>query len=341
MKRLLRPSVLVPLVIGVALLAALLGFSNAGQVVARMASFQRAYLVPFLLLMVAYEAVRCVQWHFLLGALGIRVPLRTQVFTFATGEVTKSLPVGNFFPDYVLQRSKGTDFGLASSATLMITLIEVVVSLAGIVIIGIDGWGWLRPLIVVGVFSFGLLVWSFYRWHHTPHPAHPHHAPAWARHTLRWKTVQKALDELRQFAQGEARLLHPHVIGTGALFGATYLLLGGAAFFCIVRGLGLADISYWQTLVAYFFSLAFAAIVPLPMDFGSTEISGAGVFVAMGVSRSAATSIMLLGRVLTLGATLVIALITSLVLRGELRAALATRPGDAQAPTAVSRPVGG
>lgn len=322
LKSVLRPNVLIPVVIAVGLLAGLLAFGNPSQILALLAGFRLQYLLYFFLTMVAYEAVRCTQWHFMLLSLGIRVPLRTQIFTYMSGEVTKDLPVGNFFPDYVLQRSQGTDFGLASSATLLITLIEVAVSITGVVIIGIDGWEWLRPVILIGTFAFVLIVWALYRWHHLPHQHRPH--PRFQM-VLKRKWVQKGLDEIRQFLRGEKTLLHPHVLAIGAALGAIYLTLGGVGLYLVILGLGLPHISIWSVLAVYYFSLAFAAIVPLPMDFGSTEVSGTGALVADGMGRSGAVGTMLLARLLSLAATLVIALVTILILHDEFRAALSMR----------------
>lgn len=321
MKRLVRPQTVLALIFGAALLVGLLAFSDVRRVAGLMASFQHVYVVYFLLVMLAYELVRLAQWHFLLLSLGIQVPPRTQIFTYITGEVTKDLPVGNFVPDYVLQRSQGTDFGFASSATLLITLIEVAVSLAGIVIIGIGGWTWLRPLILVGCFVAALVIWTLYRWHHAPQP------PRWM---MRWGWMRMAMAELRQFVRGEATLLRPAVLGMATVLGAVYLLLGGTGLWLVAVGMGIPDVSWPQLIAAYCFSIAFAAIVPLPMDFGSVEVSGTGALVASAVAQSAAVGIMLLDRLLSVGATLAIALVAAVVLRGELRAALAHRPQGEQ-----------
>jgi uncharacterized protein (TIRG00374 family) len=334
-KRLFRAQVILPLILGAAVLLGLLAFGDVRKILALMESFQHVYLLYFLLLMVAYEILRCAEWHFMLLSLGIRVPLRTQVFTFITGEVSKDLPVGNFIPDYVLQRSQGTDFGLASSATLLITLMEVAVSLTGVVIIGIDGWNWLRPLILVGTFVAALVAWALYRWYHVPHQ-HPPRARI--QRLLRWRIVRTAMDELRQFLRGEATLMHPHVLGIGSALAAAYLIIGGSGVYLVLLGLGLSQVSWWQALAVYFFSIAFAAIVPLPMDFGSVELSGTGALVAMGLGPTDAVSVMLINRVLSFGATIAIALIVTAILHRELAAALRARPRAAPPSPQVAPP---
>src|SRR5437660_2085895 len=119
MKKLLRPKVVIPVILSVAVLGALLFFGDIRKVLRLMEGFQRIYLIWFLILMVAYEVVRGWQWHYLLQSMGIRVPLRAQIFAFAAGEVTKSVPIGNYFQNYILQQAEGTDFGLSSAATTL------------------------------------------------------------------------------------------------------------------------------------------------------------------------------------------------------------------------------
>jgi uncharacterized protein (TIRG00374 family) len=310
-----RPRVILTLILALAILLGLLAFGDPKKIVALMEHFQRVYLLYFLLLTLVYEALRCGLWYFLLRALKTEVTPRTAIFTFTVGEVTRDLPVGNFIPDWVLQRTRAANFGLASSATLLTTLLEVSVCLAGIVIIGIDGWSWLRPLIMVGLFAFALLVWAFYRWYHLPHKHKPHRRVEWA---LRQKWVRQGLEQLRQFAQGEQTLLHPHVLGIATAFAASYLVIGGLGIYLIILGLGL-QLAWYQALAVYFFSIAFAAIVPLPMDFGSVELSGTGALVAMGLSGTDAVSVVLINRVLSFGAVLVLAAGVFVIFHREIR----------------------
>ncbi len=330
MKKLFRSRVIIPLVLGVALLAALLAFGNIGDVVAFMAGFQLVYLLYFLLLTGAYEAVRCVQWHYLLKKLDIHVPLRSQVFAFAAGEVTKSLPIGNFFQNYLLHEARGTDFGLSSVATTLIILIEVGVSLIGVVIIGVGSMsGVLRPVIIIGCFIFGLLAWTAYMFHKSAH------APGWMK---RHRMLQSALVEIRHFREGTTALSHPRVVVVATLLGATYLIIGGAALYIVVLGLGITHISLWNALAVYFFSLAVALIFPLPVDIGVLELSIVGAFLAFGASRSAAVGMALVNRALSIGASIAIALVTILLLHDEFRAAMRGRPRQGvQKPASASK----
>lgn len=317
MKKLLTPKVLIPSVLSIAIIVALLGFGDIHKVVRLMMSFPHIYLLWYLLLMVAYEAVRCVQWHYLLGALSVRIPLRTQIFAFLTGEVAKTVPIGNYFQNYLLQRSNGADFGLTSAATTFIVLIETAVSLIGVVILGLGSWtGWLRPVIIVGVLVTSLIVWAFTSLHRAGR------APQWMQ---RHKALRVVLAELRQFLEGSKQILHTRVMVIATLLGAVYLIIAGCALYLVARGLGI-HISLTGALAVYFFSLAFSLIFPLPVDIGVLEVSGVGAFLALGVDKPPAVGAMLINRVLSFGSALAIALIGTLFLRDEFRRAMRERP---------------
>src|SRR5207248_9431701 len=285
-----------------------LTFGTVRKVIALLSTFQLAYVLYMLLLLVAYEAVQCIQWHVLLRALGIRVPLRAQAFAYLVGEPTRVLPIGNFFENFFLLRAEGTDFGLSSAATILSVLIEVGVALLGLVILGLDHWGWLRPLIIIGLAVFGSSTWLVYKHHHAGT------LPSWL--TLH-QSVRTALDEAKQLRTGAAVLVHPRVLARGALLGALYLVLASSVLYLVLRGLGIDSVSWWQVLTVYLFSLAFALIFPLPVDIGVSELGGVGAFLAIGVGKSAAVSAVLLMRVLGLGAAIAIALITMVVMRDE------------------------
>ena len=351
----IQPKFFLPVVIGVALLVALILVAGPQQALRLITHFHPASLIAFFLLMGGYEIVRCAQWRYLLTRLGLRIPLRTQIFAYALGEVSKNIPVGNFVPDYILAREQGADFGRASSSSLLISVLEVAVALAGIVIIGIDGWTWIRPLILIGTFLFVLLAWAFTRWRHHPHLADaiqvadaspddtaslatkapgpaalaPRPAgvalrdprvPRWARRALRWNCVQGALHELQQFARGEETLLHPQVIAVSTLACALYMVFSGLALYVVIRGLGLSGIAWTEALAASFFSLAVSTIIPIPTDLGSSEASGAGALVALGLSAAGAVSGLLLYRFLNLVEQILVALLAILFLPGEFRA---------------------
>jgi uncharacterized membrane protein YbhN (UPF0104 family) len=325
MTKLLRPTIVIPLILSASVLTVLLAVGNVTRVAALLRGFQPSYLLALVVLLVAYAAIQGTQWHVLLRALGIRAPVRAQAFAYLVGVPTRVLPIGNFTENYLLLRATGTDFGLSAAATLLSVLIEVTVALLGLVILGLGPWDWVRPLILIGVAVFLLTVWGTRALHYAGS------LPTWMTHH---QSVRAGLAEVRQFRRGAAALLHPRVLAPGGLLGALYLVLGGSALFVVLRGLGVGTLSWSQVLAVYFFSLAFALIFPSPVDVGVTEVGGLTAFLVLGVDRSAAISALLFLRVATFSVALGIGLVSLVVLHDQTRALLRSRPQ----PPALSTP---
>lgn len=320
LKRLLRPNVLIPVILIVGAVALLFGFGNPARILAKMESFNRIDLLWVFLLTVTYEGIRFVQWWYLLRHEGIQVPLKAQIFSFAGGEATRFMPIGNYFENYLLTAAEGVDFGFSSAVTTMTVLLEVAVSLTGLVLLGLGSWWWVRPVIFVGVAVAAALAWLFYRLHHSLD------APAWVcrhpRATRAWETVA---GELRQFARGVKKLLRWRTLLISYLLSAAYLVTAGGILYVILVGIGWGTTPFGEVLAVYFFSLAFGLIFPLPVDFGVTELSGVGAFLVAGVEKNVAISAMLINRVLTLGFSVLIGILVCLLFRDEFRKALHAR----------------
>jgi glycosyltransferase 2 family protein len=316
MKKIMRPKVVIPIILSASIVAALLAFADVKKVLTLLLGFQGQYLLYFFLLMLAYEVVRAAQWHYLLTTLDIRVPLRTQLFTYLAGEMAKSLPVGNYFSSYLLSETKGAKLSRASAATSVVILVEVIVSLLGLIVLGVGDWGWLRPTILIGSFAAVVIGWAILKVHDDVQP------PRWM---LQREKMRVALRELRTFRDGAAELLRPRVLAVELIFGAIYLVLAGLSLYVVMAGLGIQSASIWQAVAVYFFSLAVGLLIPLPVDIGLIEMGGIGALLALGIDRSAAVGTMFLFRVLTVATALAISLVAMLVLREELRAVLRER----------------
>ena len=317
MTKVLRPAVVGPLLLSATLLVALLTVGNVATIGGLVRHVHVAALLAIVLVLVGYEATRAAQWLVLLQGLHVRAPRRVQVFTYLVGEPTRVLPIGNFVENYLLLRAAGTAFGLSAVATLTSVLIEVGAALLGLVLLGLGPWGWLRPLILLGLAVFMLGVWM------GAHLRRTRRLPTWV---TQQRALRAALAEARQFRHGAAALRQPRVLLSAVLLGGLYVGLGGTVLYLVTRGLGLASLSWVQVLAVYCFSLAFALILPLPVDVGVTETGGAAAFVVLGVEPSAAVGAMLLLRAITFGVALVIGLLTLAVLPDVTRAVLRNRP---------------
>lgn len=328
MRWLLRPAVLIPLILGAGMLVVLFTVADVRKVLAIVEDFDRRYLLVFALLMAIYFAIRAAQWHYLLRRLGIRAPLRSQVFAYSLGELTKSLPIGNYFQNYLLRQSQGTAFSVSSVATTLILVTEVVVSLAGVLVLGLGPWtGWLRPLILAGgaaVIALAALAYALRNVVRLPGAL------------LQRKGIAALIAELRRSRAGMRALLRPNVLLVDVALSAAYLIVAGLGMYCIVRGVGLGQLSLPQALAVYFFSLAIGLLVPIPVDFGLIELSGAGALTALTVGRSAALSVMLLNRVLSVAVTSALGIGVALLLHREV-ARLAEGPSKPEPAPILAR----
>src|SRR5262249_56161750 len=96
-------------------------------------------------------------------------------------------------------------------------------------------------------------------------------------HWLRERSqIRRLLDELEHSRTGIKALARPRVLLVEALLSAAYLTVAGIGLYCIIRGVGLTQIPLNQALAVYFLSLAVGLLVPIPVDFGLIELSGAG-----------------------------------------------------------------
>jgi uncharacterized protein (TIRG00374 family) len=310
----------IPTVVGFALIAALLGVSDAGKVGVAMSRLKPEYALAFVVLMVVYEAIRGLQWHVLLKALGIRAPLAAEAFSFLLGEATKSAPIGNYFQNYLLARAESEDFGRTSATTTLVVLTEVALSLLTVLVIGIDGWTWLRPLIGFGLLAFLCLVLMAAHWYRGIT------LPEWL---TQYEWERTVIAEWDRFRTGVVDLINLRTLLVETVLGAAYLATAGVAFYLAAIGLGITGVVFPQLFAIYAFSLAAGLILPLPIDLGVFEVSGVGALVASGVSKDVALSLMLVNRLLSVGSALLIGGVAMLVLRDELKAVL--RQGNSAA----------
>ncbi|HZS92054.1 MAG TPA: lysylphosphatidylglycerol synthase transmembrane domain-containing protein [Chloroflexota bacterium] len=313
MNKLLRPRLIVPGVLSIAIVAALLAFGNLKAMVALILSFPHLYLLWFFLLMVLYEAIRGLQWHRLLRALDVRAPVRAQAFAFVLSEFARNLPIGSYFQNYLLQASSGADFGRTSAATTVILVTEIAFCLGGVMILGLGSWSpLLRPILGGGLVVVLLVTWVLLHLHRSPR------APRWVR---THKHLRRIAEEVRRFREGAATLDRPKILIEQALLGAIYLLIATAGLHVILRGLDPqgAAIGFTQTLAVYLFTLLSALILPVP------EAGGVGALLAFGISRDVAITAMLLNRVLSVIAAIVIATLVTMMMPDQWRAVLHMR----------------
>ncbi len=324
MRRLLNPRAIVGLVLGAIVLSLLLSLSDLRQVAL---AFQRfpPVLIPVLLgFIAAREAIRVIEWHYLLHALRFSPLWRHSLLALLGGDASQILPAGIYFQNYLLQQAEGTSFATSLAATLGMQLLEGAIALLVVGIVGVPGWSWARPAIVVvlaGYVAFLVLV--------SRRPV-----VEWLqRHSPEQRAAKWIADRLSDFLEGIEGLMVPGVILRAGLLTAAYMAFTVAAFYVVVQAYGLPNIGPLQAAAIYCFVLALIIIIPLPSDLGLSEGGGVGIFLAYGVPLSQGLTIMLISRFASLLFTELLAGVAMLVFRREaLHLTKHERPSDEPLP---------
>ena len=309
----------------------LLGYANVGRVLQVASAFQPRYLLLIVLLTLAYEALRAVQWLLFLRVLNHRKAWRGCLMSFLGGEMAKVLPGGQYFQTYLLRQAHGVPVARSAAATTIIIWLEVAICLVAVVILGVGSWTWVRPAAAALLAGIALLVLVVKR---RPLASRllmasgrrPRLRPVWA-----WYAG---------FIGSADALLCLRALGPAAALSAAYIAIAALELWAIAAGLGLHGIGFTQALIVYAFALAAGLIIPVPIDLGLTELSGLAALMAFGVPRADALTVMLLQRLVSTTLTAGISLAGLAALRRHVAAALQTRHGPASRRIRGRPPIG-
>src|SRR5919202_1384521 len=278
------PRVVVPLVLGIGIIAVLLGYANVDRVLQAASAFQPHYILLILLLTLAYEALRAVQWLLFLRVLNHRKAWRGGLMSFLGGEMAKVLPGGQYFQTYLLRQAHGVPVARSAAATTIIIWVEVAICLVAVVILGVGSWTWVRPAAAALLAGIALLVLVVKR------------RPLASRLLMasgRRPRLRAVSAWYAGFIGSADALLCLRALGPAAALSAAYIAIAALELWAIAAGLGLHGIGFAQALVVYAFALAAGLIIPVPIDLGLTELSGLAALMAFGVPRADALMVML------------------------------------------------
>jgi uncharacterized membrane protein YbhN (UPF0104 family) len=311
--RLLRPRIFISTVISIAIIGGLLAFADLGKLASVLTGLRPIYLVGALVFILGYTAVQSVQWLYLLDHLGIVAPRRDALFAFAGGNLTKYLPGGSYFQNYLLYETTGVDPALSSVATTLIVLLEPAVALVFLLVIGIDGWVWLRWLLGIGLPLALLFTAGLYAFIESPV------LPPW----VTGRRLYAALtDEVIRFRNGLERIARPRILATTTGLTAALVLLEGLALYMVARSLRIEGLSVAAALAAYYFSIGVALIIPIFTNLGTLEAGGVAALITLGVNREGAVAVMVLDRALIIALAFVLAVVFGLAFRDLVRRAV-------------------
>lgn len=296
-----------------AIIAGLLAFADLGKLANLVAGIRPVELVVAVLLIVSYLALQAAQWIYLLDHLGIAARRRDALLAFAGGNLTKYLPGGSYFQNYLLYETSGVDPALSSVATTLMVLLEPAVALLFLLILGVDGWVWLRWLLAIGLPLALLFAVGLYLFIESPM------LPPW----LTQRRLYAAFaDEVVRFRVGLARLANARILAMTATLSAAFVLLEGMALFMVAHALRIDGLSLPSALAAYYFSIGVALIIPIFTNLGTLEAGGVAALIALGVSREGAVATFVLDRALIIAMAFVMAFAIGFAFRDVLARAV-------------------
>lgn len=302
--------VILPAAVGLGLVAYVISLAAAPKSGAELWTIVKSTWWLVLLLTIPYLAIRAIVWRRLLKDLGITIPWRPLLASFAGGEITKSLPGGIYVENYLLARVahfRQHATARSSMATTATLGLEAFVAVPILLIIGLPGQTWLFWT-VIGVVCAWLvllaLAWLFIKYqvkHTTPQ-------------TAKWRrTVRQFLED---FLEAGGDLVSWR---TAALIipAALYMLVYAVDLYVIARAVGVHNVSLVNAMSIYSFVVLTVILIPIPTELGLTEFSGLAALLAFNVDHPTAAIIMLGLRALATGMTIIVGGILLFFLRGE------------------------
>jgi uncharacterized membrane protein YbhN (UPF0104 family) len=316
----------IPALLALGLLAYVADLANAPHSGAELGMLvQRTWWIVFVLT-VPYLATRALVWWELLDQLDVRPRFRPFLVSFAGGEITKSLPAGDYLQNYLL--SKFCRFGPVAivrtfMATTAILALESALAMPAVLVIGVPGWSWLFWTIIalvagwiVVLIALWLLVDRFgSRVRPDIHPG-----------------LRRVRDLVEEFLQSGGELLAWRT-ARSLVPTAIYMLCYVVDLYVMIQAVGVHNISFVDTISIYCFTVLVTILIPIPGEIGVTELSGVGVLMAYGVPAAKAAVIVLGLRILATGFTIVQSAAILALLRGEFKTVGGPRSMKAMAQT--------
>ena len=319
LKLIFNPEVLIPTILSAALLAFILTFANSGEVIGEIETgvASPASLIPAIFLVIVYLAAKLMQWKIYLARLQLRPGWKELLVPYAGGEIGNSLPMGVYIENYLLKGELGSGIGRSAAATTWMLITEIIICLLALLLIGVPGWPWVRPLaggLIVGMLLVGLFFFKTQivrKWMSGWEP--------------RRKWLRSLRDGTKQFLEGSGELFSWHTFVYGLPLTAIYLGAYATVLY-VVGNVLIAPArhpwSWQQAAAAYAFSLVIVLLAPVLPHLGTVEASGLGVLLMFGVSRNLAVGSFLALRLLATGAIILFCALVLLLLHRQTGAVI-------------------
>jgi hypothetical protein len=306
----LRPGVLIPVALAIALLIFALSLTNVSKVFARVRSLDVPTLAVSSALALVYLCVKVGELKLLLAGLGFRPHWRKLLLAFTVAEMTITIPSGVYIQNYVLKRVEGTGFARSAAATSAMLALEAATVLAVLAALPIPGWTWVR-LVSAAVMVGGTALLFL------------------AARSTRLRGLGGRLESgrlavlvrgLRDLLLGLRSLARPRLLLPSALLTISYLSALLGVFLFVAHGIGIPRLTFVQATTIYLFSLGVTlSMAGALTQLGVLEVAGIAAAHAWGYTLTDGLAMLLAFRIVWMGSIWLICGPVALALRAELR----------------------
>lgn len=284
-RALLRPQVLLPVLLAVALLAFAFSLGDVHKVMQRVGALSPRTLGLALAAAACYLACKALQLRLMLTQIDVRIPARPFWLAYAVGELTVTLPLGLFSQNWVLSAARRVHIGRSSAATVMMLLAEIAATFLFLAVAGIPGWPDVHWIAVAILALFALLLAGAVLFGERAHPHLARLPRVWMR-----RAAATGLEMLR----GLRRLSTPVMLAIAIVLAAVYLGALTYAFWIVGRGMDAHHLDYLTAATIYLFSLAIILIgAGLFSQIGTVELLGMLAARAWGIDYTDGLALML------------------------------------------------
>lgn len=284
-RSLLKPQVILPVLLAIALLVFAFSLGNVHKVITRVGTLPWHALWIALAAAACYLACKAAQLKLMLTRIDVRIPARPFWLAFAVGELTVTLPLGMFSQNWVMSASHRIHIGRSSAATVMMVLAELAVVFLFLAVVGIPGWPEVRLLavlllVVVGLLLLGLLLFE--------------HKARGLVGRLRREWLRKGAESALEMLGGLRKLSTPLMLAVSIVLAAVYLGALTIAFWSVGRGMQVQHLDYLTAATIYMFSLAIILVgAGLLSQIGTVELLGMLAARAWGIGYTDGLALML------------------------------------------------
>lgn len=290
-----KPAMLLPVLLASALLVVAFRLGNVGHALGALRAIPLRVLVTALAMAAAYLLLKAWQLRLLLANLGLHPDRRRFLLAFSVGELLVTLPLGIFAQNWILSATGRARFATSSAATVLMLVLETLVTLLLLAAVGIPHWPAVQPLaalLATGVALTGVAVVRF-----------ANTAERLARKAPPSSRLHLALAQAVMLLNGLKKLSSWRTLALNIVLAAAYLGALAFAFMAVGAGVGVGRLDYLTAATIYALSLAAVLVCGgLVSHVGAVEVLGMEAAHALGISLPDGLALMLGFRIVWTGA---------------------------------------